>query len=51
MRKVKQEHSAWVIHPYNPSSQEVETERSQVQGQHGLHSETLSEKKKNSALH
>jgi hypothetical protein len=35
-----------VITTCNPSTQEVEAEGSWVQGQSGLHSETLSQKKK-----
>jgi hypothetical protein len=34
-----------VVHTYNPSIWATEAGRSQVQGQPGLHSETLSEKK------
>jgi hypothetical protein len=33
-----------VMHAYNPSTWEVEAERSQVHGQPGLYRETLSQK-------
>jgi hypothetical protein len=35
-----------VVHTYNPSTREAEAGGSQVQDQHGLHSETLSQKAK-----
>jgi hypothetical protein len=39
-----------VLHTYNPSTWEAEAGRLRVQGQPGLHSETLSLKKKKNLL-
>jgi hypothetical protein len=39
-----------MVHACNPSTQEAEAEESQVQGQPGLHRETLSLKKNDNKI-
>jgi hypothetical protein len=46
MLKKKKKSSAMPGHSYKPSTQETEAGRCQVQGQPGLHSDTLSQKTK-----
>jgi hypothetical protein len=45
MRLKEETRPGVVVDDCNPSTQEAEAEESQVQGQHGLHSETLSERR------